>query len=75
LFNFATGLFETVDTGPASFTDELIEFSVTDDPGRFVEAGTGLMRARVIWSGTVFGRIQRWGAYVDRLGWEVIGPN
>ena len=24
-FNFATGLFETVDTGPASFTDELIE--------------------------------------------------
>ncbi len=47
LFNYDTGTFELVDTRQSPGTDLAISITPTGDPTRFVEAGTGAMRARM----------------------------
>lgn len=55
LFNFDTAAFETVDAQLANqgFGDRTDVISVTGDPSRFIEAGTGAVLARVRYDGPV----------------------
>lgn len=55
LFNYDTAAFETVDAQLANqgFGDRTDVISVTGDPSRFVEAGTGAVLARVRYDGPV----------------------
>ena len=47
LWNYDTNSYEQVDFMIATTTDSIVEVTITTDPGRFIEAGTNQMRARI----------------------------
>jgi hypothetical protein len=65
LFNFVSGLYETMDQRTANIIDQVVTLTPTN-PGRFVQAGTGLMRAKVVLTNT---RPVAFDVSIDRIGW------
>lgn len=69
LYDFVAGQYVLVDARTATTTDSTVEISASD-PSRFVQAGTGVMRAKVSYksSGAASGR---WRIRIDQVQWKV----
>ncbi len=69
LFNFSTQSYEEVDSRNASLnTDSVVELDLNGDISRFVELGSGAVRARLSYSGG--STISRgWSACIDQWIW------
>ncbi|MEM9413664.1 MAG: Ig-like domain-containing protein, partial [Planctomycetota bacterium] len=70
VFNHQTGLYETVDTGSASITDQIINVSLSGNLQRFIDQNTGQLRSRVSLAviGPVIG--SPWSYYIDEASWK-----
>lgn len=70
MFNWLTGLYETVDARSASTADSTVTVSIATNPGRFV-SGTGAVRAKVSYkpSGPINAGI--WQARFDYVHWII----
>lgn len=70
LFNYDTGQWERVDARAATDQDRTTTVNVTTDPGRFVQDGTGEMKARVgfLDLGVTF---VNWNGRFDLTHWTV----
>jgi hypothetical protein len=78
LFNFDTGQFETVDMGSTTPIDSVIAVTPSGDPTRFVETGTGAMRARIryqssleFWVFVLSRQFLPFETSVDHISWNV----
>jgi hypothetical protein len=70
LFNYATGVWETVDTRDAGrFTDATATVAASGDLSRYVEAGTMAIRARVRFQSPV--ARQQFSSNVDLFSWTI----
>ena len=70
LFNYATATWEEVDSQPASRSgDSTVTVSLQGDLLRFVEAGTGAMRARVRYQSLTLR--QRFASFTDQFAWTI----
>jgi M6 family metalloprotease-like protein len=49
LFNWLTGVWDTVSDRDATLTDSFVEADINSNVARYVQAGTGRMRARTEW--------------------------
>jgi hypothetical protein len=63
LFDFTTSRWETVDVRAVGTSDQTTVVSLTEDPQRFIEEGTGRILARVGFKRT--GVFQPWRAEID----------
>ncbi|MHC4415483.1 MAG: trypsin-like serine protease [Planctomycetota bacterium] len=70
-FNHITQSYEEVDVRTASTSDTVIEIVITSNPGRFVELGTGLVKALVTWAPEQLGIFLGLMAEVDQSVWEI----
>ncbi|MCH8273390.1 MAG: PD40 domain-containing protein [Armatimonadetes bacterium] len=72
LFNFQTNQWEQMDTRPGTLGDSVVEVTVSLDPSRFVQPGTGTVRALLRWkeSGPIL--IYPWHARIDQAIWYVL---
>lgn len=73
LYDFFFDRWTTVDSGPASGVDRLIEAHRTLVPSNFVQGGTNRVRARVSWrqSGIT---ANVWEVRIDKLAWRTSTP-
>jgi glucose/arabinose dehydrogenase len=71
LFNYDTGQYEEVDSRIATQTDSVVDVDVTSNIGRFVEDGTGNVRARVSFRATQPVFVYPYFGRVDRANWTV----
>jgi len=70
LYNYDTGAFEEVKTGVATTSDSVMEVSITDDAGRFVDPATGQMKARLTWKANGPVTVFPWQIAIDRAIWK-----
>jgi choice-of-anchor B domain-containing protein len=72
LFNFQSSTWEVVDERTAPQNDTAIMVTISTNPGRFVQSGTGLVRARIGYHdrGVTF---ISWDGRYDRCTWTVRG--
>ncbi|MEM7455257.1 MAG: FISUMP domain-containing protein [Planctomycetota bacterium] len=71
LFNYSTQAWETIDSRSASrFADAVTEVVPTGDPLRFIEAGTGLTRARLRFDSA--SQRQQFAVNIDQIAWFVV---
>lgn len=72
MFNYTTGLWDQVSSRDSTMTDSWVEANVTSNIGRYIQAGTGQMRARVQYF--VDRPILTWPftASIDQAVWKVI---
>lgn len=72
LFNFQNSTWETVDERTAPQQDTAVVVTITTNPTRFVQSGTGLVRARIGYHdrGVTF---ISWDGRYDRCTWTVRG--
>lgn len=70
LYDFLADHWVTVDSGPASGMDRLIEAHRTSAPSNYVQSGTNRVRARISWrqSGIT---ANVWEVRIDKLAWRV----
>jgi hypothetical protein len=71
LYDFDAESFVTVDSGLATFADSSITVDVTDDPARFVQAGTRKLRARLTWKSGIVTVLRPWILAVDQAAWRI----
>lgn len=71
MFNFSSGLYETVDSRGSTTTDSVIQLSVTGNPTRFIDPTTRAMRARVSFRTGLIVNGPRWTASIDQVAWTV----
>ncbi len=72
LFNFQTGLYESVDLqGAANGTDSTVTVNPSGNILRFVQTGSGLVRARVSYVIGDAAESLGWTARVDQFAWLV----
>nr|MDQ2987388.1 SBBP repeat-containing protein [Armatimonadota bacterium] len=71
LYNFLESAYETVDLRPSTTSDSLAEVSITNNPKRFVQSGTRLMRTRMRYkaNGPIF--TYPWQARLDHTYWTI----
>ena len=71
LFNWGTGMYDTVGTVGATLSDSLQSASAPGTGSAYVQSGTGAVRARVQWfqSGIVLNNA--WRVAVDKVQWRV----
>lgn len=70
LFNFTTQVFEVVDSRAAPrFSDQVVSIAGAGDLSRFVEPGTGLVRARVSYSSAAIR--QSFSVSIDHIFWSI----
>ncbi len=71
LYNFLTSAYETVDLRPSTTSDSLAEVSITNNPQRFIQSGTRLMRTRMRYkaNGPIF--TYPWQARLDHTYWTI----
>ncbi|GIV02247.1 MAG: hypothetical protein KatS3mg015_1077 [Fimbriimonadales bacterium] len=69
-FNYQTNSWETVDERDATGSDSLTVVSIVTNPARFVQPGTGAMKARIQYHdrGVTF---VSWGGQFDQVVWSV----
>lgn len=71
LFNWSTGLYETVDVRNATVSDATVDIAVTANASRFIRAGDALMRAKVSFKAVGPVSVGQWQARIDRATWHV----
>ncbi len=54
LFNYDTQEYDVVDVRVAATSDEVVQILISDDPGRYIEAGTGKMKTLMTFLSTSF---------------------
>lgn len=77
LFNFQTGLYETVDTRPATMSNSTIriqELSTFSSANRFVQSSDGQIRIRIGFRALGATYSQQWTARFDQLTLEGVTP-
>ena len=72
LFNYVTSLYEEVDLSVPGASDAIVEVVITTDPGRFVQAGTREMRAKVVYQRVGFTLLWPWSARLDQTVWTIV---
>ena len=72
LFNYDTSLYEEVDLSVPGASDAIVEVVITTDPGRFVQAGTREMRAKVVYQRVGFTLLWPWSARIDQAVWTIV---
>lgn len=72
LFNFDSGSYEILGVESETLnTDTVSTVDATGDLARFVESGSGTVRARVGWRATGFVLFFPWTVSVDQVNWSV----
>ncbi|MCH8977737.1 MAG: PQQ-binding-like beta-propeller repeat protein [Armatimonadetes bacterium] len=74
LFNYDTSLYEEVDLAVPGASDGIVEVVITTNPGRFVQAGTRQMRAKLVYGQVGFTLLWPWSAGLDQAVWWTIEP-
>ncbi len=73
LLNYQTAQWEFVSIGPAATTDSLVQTDVGANPGRFVQAVSGEITARVRWASESFsGTPFPWSIDIDEATWLIM---
>ena len=72
LFNYDTSSYEQVDLGIPGAMDTIVEVVITTNPGRFVQAGTREMRAKVVYQRVGFTLLWPWSARLDQTVWTIV---
>ncbi|MCH8977855.1 MAG: exo-alpha-sialidase [Armatimonadetes bacterium] len=72
LFNYDSGTWEEVDARPAETVDSITHVLISVDPGRFIEATTLQVRARIIYQQTGLTLLWPWTASIDRANWTIL---
>ena len=72
LFNYDTSLYEQVDLAVPGFSDGIVEVVITSNPGRFVQAGTRDMRAKVLYRQVGLTLLWPWSARLDQAVWTIV---
>jgi hypothetical protein len=71
LFNHITQSYEEVDVRNATTSDSVVEKVITNNPARFVELGTGQVKALMMWEPEAFGIFLGLHAEIDQTIWEI----
>ncbi len=71
LYNFQTKQFESVDSRHATLIDSVAEVPLGGDLSRFVETGTGAIKARVGWKAQGPLLLFPWMIRIDQFTWRV----
>jgi hypothetical protein len=71
LYNFSTGQYEELDVRSSTPTDTVVEVEATGNLTRFVETGTGKVRARVGYRATGPVLSFPWTASIDHTAWTI----
>ncbi|MEZ0326028.1 MAG: YCF48-related protein [Fimbriimonas sp.] len=71
MFNFQTGLFESLGSSQTQITDWAHTYRAYGSLARFVEPGTGKIRARVTWRAPSGSQPAQWTTKLDQLFWQV----
>jgi hypothetical protein len=71
LFDYDTQSFESVDLRTAPQTDTVIETVISSNAARFVEVGTGQMKARITWSPGGLSVYVTLVAEIDQTAWII----
>jgi hypothetical protein len=71
LFDFSTGQYVPMGTQGATMADSTQSVSVPSGPGNFVQPGTGLVRAKVVWYRSGLTLLWPWSVSVDHAQWKV----
>ena len=72
LFNYDTSSYEQVDLAIPGPTDGIVEVVITTNPGRFVQAGTREMRARLVYRQIGLTLLWPWSARLDQAVWTIV---
>lgn len=72
MFNYVTGLYEEVDFWAGTPSDLIVEVVVSTNPERFVQAGTGEMKAKISYTQVGLTLQWPWSARLDQTIWRVI---
>ena len=72
LYNYVTSSWEEVDLSVPGAMDGIVEVVITTDPGRFVQAGTREMRAKVVYRQVGFTLLWPWSAMLDQTVWTIV---
>lgn len=71
LFNFDTQEWEEIDERDAPMNDSIVSLRVTENPGRFVEDGSGDVRARIGYHDRGVNFVG-WGGRYDQTIWRIV---
>ncbi len=72
LFNYTTGLFESVNVRVSTLADSTVNIVIPSNQSRFVQAGTREMRSRLRWVPQAdVSDIDGWTERIDRTVWTV----
>ena len=71
LFNYDTEAYDVVDVHEAATSDEVVDIVITDNPQRYIEAGTGRVTALMTFISLTFEEYLFAVAYFDRAVWMV----
>ena len=71
LFNYDTQGFDSVDQGIAPQADTIINTVINNNPSRYVEAGTGEVKARIEYSPQGLSSYYGLRADIDQTAWIV----
>ncbi|MCH7904229.1 MAG: SBBP repeat-containing protein [Armatimonadetes bacterium] len=72
LWNYDTSSWEEVDFMIATTTDSIVEVSITVDPGRFVQAGTKEMKAKISYKEAGIVLSFPWLISFDQTVWAIV---
>ncbi len=71
LFNYDTGEYDVVDAHVAATSDELVDVVITDNPQRYIEAGTGQVTALMTFISLTFEQYIFAVVHFDRAVWMI----
>ena len=71
MFNFDTQEYDSVDVRIAATSDEVVDILITDNPGRYIEAGTGKTRTLMRFISLSFEEYLLAVAHLDQTIWTV----
>ncbi|MCH7904606.1 MAG: PD40 domain-containing protein [Armatimonadetes bacterium] len=72
LWNYDTSSWEEVDFMIATLADSIVEVSITVDPGRFIEAGTRQMKAKISYKEAGIVLSYPWLISFDQTVWIIV---
>ena len=71
LFNYDTQEYDVMDVRIAATSDEMVQIVISDDPGRYIEAGTGKMKTLMTFISTSLVEYLLAIAEVDQAIWTI----
>ena len=71
LYDFAAGNYQEVDFRAATLADSVVEFTENDNAARFVEPGSGCVKARISWKAGGPVLLFPWTIGIDQVLWTV----